>query len=75
MLPSLNFVAAANSIAHTGATPVFCDIVGDGRPQPRPGGPRGRGDARTKAIVVLHYGGFPCDMDAVLRSREATTSS
>src|SRR5579862_1985680 len=28
VLPSLNFVAAANSIALTGATPVFCDVLG-----------------------------------------------
>ena len=28
VLPSLNFVAAANSIANTGAEPVFCDIRG-----------------------------------------------
>ena len=26
--PSLNFVAAANAIVHTGAEPVFCDVVG-----------------------------------------------
>ena len=28
IVPSLNFVAAANAIVHTGAEPVFCDIVG-----------------------------------------------
>src|SRR5215218_5546934 len=28
VLPSLNFVAAANVVRHTGATPVFCDIAG-----------------------------------------------
>ncbi len=28
ILPSLNFVAAANAVAHTGATPVFCDVSG-----------------------------------------------
>ena len=28
VLPSLNFVAAANTVACTGAVPVFCDIVG-----------------------------------------------
>ena len=27
LVPSLNFVAAANTIAHTGATPVFCDVT------------------------------------------------
>src|SRR5579862_8898730 len=26
ILPSLNFVAAANAVVHTGAEPVFCDI-------------------------------------------------
>ena len=29
VVPSLTFVAAANAIAVTGATPVFCDIVGE----------------------------------------------
>src|SRR5512144_819858 len=28
VVPSLNFVAAANTIVHTDAEPVFCDIVG-----------------------------------------------
>ena len=28
ILPSLNFVAAANTIAHSGARPVFCDVLG-----------------------------------------------
>src|SRR5262245_34379840 len=27
VLPSLNFVACANAIVHTGARPVFCDIL------------------------------------------------
>jgi perosamine synthetase len=27
VVPSLNFIAAANAIVHTGAEPVFCDIV------------------------------------------------
>jgi dTDP-4-amino-4,6-dideoxygalactose transaminase len=65
VVPSLNFVAAANTIGHTGATPVFCDIVGahdlnlDPADLERAVGPR------TKAVVVLHYGGFACDMDFV----------
>jgi perosamine synthetase len=29
VLPSLNFVAAANAVSHTGAVPVFCDIRGE----------------------------------------------
>jgi dTDP-4-amino-4,6-dideoxygalactose transaminase len=66
LLPSLNFVAAANTIVHTGATPVFCDITG---PDDLNVDPRDLRDAigeATKAIVVMHYGGHPCDMDAIL---------
>ena len=65
VLPSLNFVAAANSIAHTGATPVFCDIVGADDLNLDPADLEAAVGPRTKAVVVLHYGGFPCDMQAV----------
>ena len=65
VLPSLNFVAAANSIAHTGATPVFCDIVGPDDLNLDPADLEAAVGPRTKAVVVLHYGGFPCDMQAV----------
>jgi dTDP-4-amino-4,6-dideoxygalactose transaminase len=65
VLPSLNFVAAANSIAHTGATPVFCDIMGADDLNLDPADLEAAVGPRTKAVVVLHYGGFPCDMQAV----------
>jgi dTDP-4-amino-4,6-dideoxygalactose transaminase len=65
VLPSINFVAAANAIAHTGATPVFCDILGDDDLNLDPADLEAAIGPRTKAIVVLHYGGFACDMGAV----------
>jgi dTDP-4-amino-4,6-dideoxygalactose transaminase len=65
VLPSLNFVAAANSIAHTGARPVFCDIVGEDDLNLDPADLEAAVGPNTKAIVVLHYGGFPCDMQSV----------
>jgi dTDP-4-amino-4,6-dideoxygalactose transaminase len=65
VLPSLNFVAAANTIAHTGATPVFCDIRGEDDLNLDPADVEAALSPRTKAIVVLHYGGFACDMAAV----------
>ena len=65
VLPSLNFVAAANSIAHTGATPVFCDIMGPDDLNLDPADLEAAVTERTKAVVVLHYGGYPCDMEAV----------
>lgn len=65
VLPSLNFVAAANAIAHTGATPVFCDIRGESDLNLDPEDLAAALGPRTKAVVVLHYGGYACDMDAV----------
>jgi dTDP-4-amino-4,6-dideoxygalactose transaminase len=65
VLPSLNFVAAANAIAHTGATPVFCDVSGPDDLNLDPADLEAAVGPRTKAVVVLHYGGFPCDMEAV----------
>ena len=65
VLPSLNFVAAANAVAHTGAEPVFCDVVGPHDLNLDPADLEAAVGERTKAVLVLHYGGFPCDMDAV----------
>ena len=65
ILPSLNFVAAANAIGHTGATPVFCDISGPDYVNLDPADLDAAAGPRTKALLVLHYGGFPCDMQAV----------
>lgn len=66
ILPSLNFVAAANTIAHTGARPVFCDINGAEDLNLAVDDLEAAVNSRTKAIVVLHYGGHPCEMHRVL---------
>lgn len=71
VLPSLNFVAAANTIAHTGARPVFCDIVGGTNLNLDVADLEDAVSQRTRAIVALHYGGFPCEMDSVLRVAES----
>lgn len=64
--PSLTFVAVANTIRHVGATPVFCDVLGPGDLNLSPTDVEAAITPRTKAIVVLHYGGFPCAIDSVL---------
>jgi dTDP-4-amino-4,6-dideoxygalactose transaminase len=67
ILPSLNFVAAANSIVHTGGTPVFCDIEGAHDLNLDVADVEAAITPRTRALVVLHYGGHPCRrMDDVL---------
>jgi dTDP-4-amino-4,6-dideoxygalactose transaminase len=65
ILPSLNFVAAANSVAHTGATPVFCDVRGPDDLNLDPEDVEAAVTPRSKALLVLHYGGFPCDLAAL----------
>jgi dTDP-4-amino-4,6-dideoxygalactose transaminase len=67
LVPSLNFVAAANTIVHTGATPVFVDIVGDDDLNMDPADVEAAITPKTKAIVVLHYGGYASDLDALGR--------
>jgi dTDP-4-amino-4,6-dideoxygalactose transaminase len=66
VLPSLNFVAAANAVVLAGATPVFCDIVGERNLNLDPVDLESKLGPRTTAVIVLHYSGQPCDMDAVL---------
>jgi dTDP-4-amino-4,6-dideoxygalactose transaminase len=65
VVPSLNFVAAANTIKHTGAEPVFCDIAGPGELNLDPADVDAAVSEKTKAVIVLHYAGFPCDMAAI----------
>jgi dTDP-4-amino-4,6-dideoxygalactose transaminase len=52
-------------VGHTGATPVFCDIRGVHDLNLDAADVEVAVSARTKALLVLHYGGFSCDMDAV----------
>jgi dTDP-4-amino-4,6-dideoxygalactose transaminase len=66
IVPSLNFVAAANVIVHAGGVPVFCDIRGIDDLNLDPVDVAEAVTGRTRMILALHYGGFPCDMDAIV---------
>ena len=66
ILPSLNFVAAANVCVRAGATPVFCDIRGDGDLNLDAADVEAAMTPATKAVLVLHYGGFPADIRKIL---------
>jgi dTDP-4-amino-4,6-dideoxygalactose transaminase len=60
--PSMSFIATANSIRYTGATPVFADV------DPRtynldPDAAEAAITPRTKAIMVVHQIGLPVDLD------------
>lgn len=60
--PALNFVAAANMTFAVGATPVFADIISLTEPTIDPKEVERLISSRTKAVVAMHYGGYPCRM-------------
>jgi dTDP-4-amino-4,6-dideoxygalactose transaminase len=60
--PGLNFVAAANMTVAVGATPVFADIIGLEEPTLDPAEVERKVSPRTRAVVVMHYGGYLCRM-------------
>lgn len=67
IVPSLTFVATANAVRYVGATPVFADIVSLEEPAIDPLDIRAKITPRTKAVIVMHYAGFPCRMDEIMQ--------
>lgn len=65
IVPSLTFVATANAIKYVGATPVFCDIVSSIDLTIDASQIESLITERTKAIIVMHYGGFACHMGEI----------
>ena len=59
----LTFCATVNVILHVGATPVLADVGPDGNIDPA--SIASRITNRTRAIIPVHFGGVPCDMDAI----------
>jgi dTDP-4-amino-4,6-dideoxygalactose transaminase len=66
ILPSLTFVATANAVLYVGGKPVFADIVSTEDLNISPQDVGKKVSKRTKAILVMHYGGYPCDMEPIL---------
>jgi dTDP-4-amino-4,6-dideoxygalactose transaminase len=63
--PALTFVATANAVLYCRATPVFADISGLDNLNISPEEIRQKISPRTRCITVMHYGGYPCDMQAI----------
>lgn len=63
LVPSLTFVATANSVLYAGAVPVFVDIESLDLPLISRADAADKCTARTKAVVVMHYGGYVADAD------------
>lgn len=65
----MTFCSSVSSIMHTGAAPVLCDIEPDSLCID-PAQIEARITPRSRAILVVHMAGRPCDMDAVLAIAE-----
>jgi perosamine synthetase len=62
----ITFVSTNHAILHAGLRPVFADVeLATGNLDV--GSVRDRVSDRTGAIMLVHYGGYPCDLDAFYR--------
>ncbi|MDD3010908.1 MAG: dTDP-4-amino-4,6-dideoxygalactose transaminase [Bacteroidales bacterium] len=65
IMPSYTFVSSANPFILRGANLVFCDSMDD-HPNMDPDRLEELITPKTKAIVVMHYGGIANDMDRIM---------
>ncbi len=63
--PSLTFAATVNSIRYLNALPVFADISSPEDLSIDPKSIEEKITSKTKAIIVVHFAGFPCDMQSI----------
>lgn len=70
IVPSFTFVSTANAFALRGAKIVFADSCSE-HPNIDPAQIASLITEKTKAVVVVHYAGMACDMDAILRITKA----
>jgi len=64
ILPAQTFIATGMAVLYTGATPIFVDI------DPNTGNIdhndiSNKISSKTKAIIAVHWGGTPCDMEKI----------
>ena len=64
LVPSLTFVATANAVLYVGARPIFVDIQDLEIPHIAIEDARAKCTPRTKAVILMHYGGYVADLPA-----------
>lgn len=66
IVPTFTYIATVNAIKYVGATPVFVDSCLDTW-QIDCGDVQRKITSRTRAMLIVHLYGHPCDMDSVMR--------
>jgi dTDP-4-amino-4,6-dideoxygalactose transaminase len=67
LCPSLTFAATVNAIRYVGAKPIFVDIKSTDDLNISPDDIKNKISKSSTAIIVMHYGGFACDMDQIIK--------
>lgn len=70
IVPSLTWCATANAALYLGATPVFCDVDSHSMCVTQET-IAAKITPRTKAVIVVHFGGYAIDVDALRSSLPA----
>lgn len=65
IVPAFTFVASAAAVRYTGAEPVLCDVRGPLDFNIDPADAERRITPRTRAIVAVHFCGYPADLAAL----------
>ena len=64
IVPAISFISTATAVSRMGATPVFVDL-GENTFNLDPLRVREAITPRTKAVIVVHFGGTMCDIEAI----------
>jgi len=65
IVPSLTFVATSNAVLYTGAQVRFADINGPDDLTISAEDIERKITPQVRAMIVMHYAGYPCEMDAI----------
>ena len=70
IIPTISFIGAGNSVCANGSKLVFCDV--DKRTLNATAHHiEKKITSKTKAILLIHYGGVPCEMDEIMELAKA----
>ena len=66
IVPSLTFIADVNVVQIAGARPILADVTSMNDWSMDPVDIERKITPKTKAVMVVHYAGYACDMDAIV---------
>ncbi len=69
IVPAVTFIASASAVVLASGVPVFVDVDPETY-QISPEAAEAAITSRTRAIEVVHYGGYPADMDRIMEIAE-----